>query len=104
MAADGTVGADLEVGPAEFILNLLVALLDPVPQPVEPHDLRQSGRGERRLVERSLEPPDAAVYARDVDEARTHLGPAEFAAAWAEGQAMTLDQAVAYALEAPGAA
>jgi non-specific serine/threonine protein kinase len=31
--------------------------------------------------------------------ARTMLGDREFEAAWAEGQAMTLDQAVAYALE-----
>jgi hypothetical protein len=31
--------------------------------------------------------------------ARTMLGDQEFEIAWAEGQAMTLDQAVAYALE-----
>jgi non-specific serine/threonine protein kinase len=33
------------------------------------------------------------------ETARTALGDREFEAAWAEGQAMTLDQAVAYALE-----
>ena len=43
MAADGSVGADLEVGPAEFVLDLFVALLDPVPQPVDPHDLGEVG-------------------------------------------------------------
>lgn len=37
MVADRDVGAGLEVGPAEFVLDLLVALLDPVPQPVEPY-------------------------------------------------------------------
>ncbi|MGW7041495.1 hypothetical protein ACWGDT_02005 [Streptomyces avermitilis] len=35
VAADGAVGADLEVDPAEFILDLFVALLDPRPQSVE---------------------------------------------------------------------
>jgi hypothetical protein len=31
--ADGSVAVDLEVGPAELAFDLLVALLDPVPQP-----------------------------------------------------------------------
>src|SRR5512146_99905 len=39
VAADRGIGADLEVGPAEFVLDLLVALLDPVAAPVDPHDL-----------------------------------------------------------------
>lgn len=29
----------MEVGPTEFVLDLFVALLDPVPQPLDPHDL-----------------------------------------------------------------
>jgi hypothetical protein len=45
VAADRGVGADLEVGPAEFVLDLFVALLDPVPDAVDPHDLGQVGRG-----------------------------------------------------------
>lgn len=44
VAADGAVGADLEVGPAEFVLDLLVALLDPRPQSVEADDLGEVGR------------------------------------------------------------
>ena len=47
---DRLVGADHEVGPAQLLLELLVALLDPVPQAVQPDDLGQVGRGERRLV------------------------------------------------------
>ena len=39
------------------------------------------------------------VYERDESEARTALGDEEFVAAWAEGRAMTREQAVAYALE-----
>jgi hypothetical protein len=38
-------------------------------------------------------------YDRDVAVARAQLGETAFAAAWAEGRAMTLEQAVAYALE-----
>src|ERR687897_992266 len=37
--ADGPVAADLEVGPAELAFDLLVALLDPVAQPVQAHDV-----------------------------------------------------------------
>src|SRR6266567_2012856 len=43
VAADGGVGADLEVGPAELVLDLLIALLDPVADPVDPGDLGQAG-------------------------------------------------------------
>lgn len=39
VAADGEVGADLELGPAEFVVDLLVALFDPVLQAVEPDEL-----------------------------------------------------------------
>jgi non-specific serine/threonine protein kinase len=41
---------------------------------------------------------DPRAYQASKDTARTVLGDRAFAAAWAEGQAMTLDQAVAYAL------
>jgi len=39
VAADGGVGADLETGAAELIFDLLLALLGPVADPVDPHDL-----------------------------------------------------------------
>ncbi len=39
-----------------------------------------------------------ADFERSVNALHTQLGEAMFAAAWAEGQAMTLDQAIAYAL------
>jgi hypothetical protein len=41
------------------------------------------------------------AYAEDMTFARGRLTEAALAAAWAEGQAMTLDQAVAYALVGP---
>lgn len=43
VATDGTGGADLEVGPAQFVLDLLVALLDPRPQAVETDDFGEVG-------------------------------------------------------------
>src|SRR5215510_127764 len=43
VAADRGVGADLEIGPAQLVFDLLVALLDPVPDPVDPGDLGQAG-------------------------------------------------------------
>src|SRR5207248_10827077 len=49
VAADRRIGADLEVGPAQLVLDLLVTLLDPVPDPVDPHDLGQ-GRGRVRAA------------------------------------------------------
>lgn len=42
---------------------------------------------------------DDSFAARPTPE--KELSPEEFAAAWAEGQAMTVDEAVAYALEGP---
>jgi hypothetical protein len=38
-----------------------------------------------------------------IEAVRRALGEGAFAAAWAEGRAMTLEELVAYALEAPGA-
>jgi predicted ATPase/class 3 adenylate cyclase len=46
-----------------------------------------------------LAPADRAEYERDVAAARAQLDEATFAAARAEGRAMTIEQAVAYALE-----
>ena len=42
----------------------------------------------------------AAEYRRTVSEGRAALGEAAFEAAWAEGRAMTHEQAVEYALAA----
>jgi tetratricopeptide (TPR) repeat protein len=48
-------------------------------------------------------PPVAIVaeYERTVREGRAVLGEADFAARWAEGRAMSLEQAIDYALEEP---
>jgi hypothetical protein len=44
-------------------------------------------------------PLDRASYARSVDRVRARLGQAAFAAAWEEGHAMPLEQAIIYALD-----
>jgi len=51
MATDGAVGAELGVGPAEFVLDLLVALLGPRPQPIEPHHYGEVCRRVRLVAE-----------------------------------------------------
>ena len=48
---------------------------------------------------RADEGPPFDTPAPGAEALRTRLGDAAFDAAWAEGQAMTLEQAVAYALE-----
>jgi non-specific serine/threonine protein kinase len=50
-----------------------------------------------------LDPNDQPEHDRNVTFVRTALGAAAFAAAWSEGQGMTLDQAVAYVRSAAGA-
>lgn len=44
VAADGHVRPHHEVGPAQLLLDLLVALLHPIPQTIQPHYLSQVGR------------------------------------------------------------
>jgi hypothetical protein len=46
-----------------------------------------------------LSPEDRRAYAESIVAAQAAMDEDAFAAAWAEGQAMTLEQAVAYGLE-----
>ena len=52
-------------------------------------------------IGRTLSPAEQAVYEQLLASARAELDDADFAAADAEGRAMSFDQAVAYALETP---
>jgi hypothetical protein len=47
-------------------------------------------------------PLDRASYARSADRVRARLGQAAFTAAWDEGHALALEQAIAYALDERG--
>jgi hypothetical protein len=48
-----------------------------------------------------LPPPRRVLHDQTVAAARAALGEEAFAAAWTEGRAMSLDQAVAAALQQP---
>jgi non-specific serine/threonine protein kinase len=62
--------------------------------------VRLLGAGEAFCETLGARPPVAFIpaYERTVAEARATLGEAAFVAAWAEGRAMSLEQALAYAL------
>jgi predicted ATPase/DNA-binding SARP family transcriptional activator len=64
--------------------------------------IRLLGAGEAFCETLGARPPVGVAedYERSVAEGRAALGEAAFAAAWAEGRAMPLEQAVAYALDA----
>ncbi len=53
----------------------------------------------RAAIGSPLAPFDQPTYDADVQAARAHLDNDAWEAAWAEGRAMTLEQAIAYALE-----
>jgi predicted ATPase/class 3 adenylate cyclase len=53
----------------------------------------------RELVGKPLTRAQIMTHDRDVATVKHQLDPASFIAAWAEGRAMTLEQAVAYALD-----
>jgi hypothetical protein len=55
--------------------------------------------GLREAISVPLSPAERAITEADLADARVALGKADFEAAWAEGRAMTLEQAVACALD-----
>jgi len=61
--------------------------------------LRESFAAQEEAQSWPLPPVARADYDSDVAIARAHLGEAAFEAAWVEGQAMTLEQAITYALD-----
>ena len=46
----------------------------------------------------AMEPSDRVAYSRAIASVRSQLGKAEFENAWQEGRAMSMGQAIAYAL------
>jgi predicted ATPase len=57
--------------------------------------------GIREAMRAPLPPAERAEHDRSVAAVRTALGEEAFAAAWAEGRAMSLEEAVSHALEEP---
>jgi tetratricopeptide (TPR) repeat protein len=67
-------------------------------QPVHTAQLLAVVEGLRNALGAPLAPVDRLEHDRTIAAARTALGEAAFHRAWAEGRVMTLEQAVAYAL------
>ena len=53
----------------------------------------------RESMGSQLSPAERMVYERDLGRLKAEIDPDAFAAAWAEGRAMTVEQSIAYALE-----
>ena len=71
-------------------------------QPQRAARLLAVAAGLLRATGRRLDPTDQAEYDRYTAAARAHLDEQTWTVLWAEGQAMPLEQAVAYALEEDG--
>ena len=66
----------------------------------EQHDsVPAAAHGGQRCGAQAMDPVDRAEYDRNVAGARSQIGAEQFDAAWVEGQAMTPEQAIAYALD-----
>jgi hypothetical protein len=55
----------------------------------------------REAITTPLPPTDHVGYERSVAATRAALGKADFAAAWAEGRAMAMQETILYALQEP---
>jgi predicted ATPase/DNA-binding SARP family transcriptional activator len=91
-----------ELGLKQYIVTDLEALAAIAVEQAEPtRAARLFGAAEsfREAFRYPLPPPERAEHDRSVAAARAALGEEAFAAAWAEGRAMTLEAAIRYALE-----
>jgi predicted ATPase/DNA-binding SARP family transcriptional activator len=79
-------------------LEGLVAVAAAQGQPERAARLFGAAKALREEIGVPLLPSDRTDYDRDVAAARAALGEEAFTAAWAEGRAMSLNQAIAYAL------
>jgi predicted ATPase/class 3 adenylate cyclase len=68
-------------------------------QPKQAAQLLGAAEALREASGASIPPADHAEYERTVTAVRAQLDAATFAAAWAAGRALSLEQAIAYALE-----
>jgi hypothetical protein len=66
-------------------------------QPVRAAQLFGAAEGLRARIGALGQPSERAVYEESVASVRAALGENAFSAAWAEGRAMTLEQAIAEA-------
>lgn len=83
-----------------FVLRGLAGLAAAENQPTRALRLFAAAQALREEIERPLEPAEIAYDERDIESVRAQLDESAFEAAWAEGLAMTLEEVIAYALEA----
>ena len=89
------------LGSREGVARSLVGLASVALAQARPeHAARLFGAAEamRDLVNAPLPPADRVDYERQLAALQKELDETTFAAAWAEGRAMTLEQAIEYAL------
>jgi predicted ATPase/class 3 adenylate cyclase len=79
-------------------LEGIAGLASEAGQPVQAARLFGAAESLRESAGVPLPPVHRTAYERDLAAARTQLDEATFAVVWAEGRAMTLEQAIAYAL------
>jgi tetratricopeptide (TPR) repeat protein len=96
MSRGGAPGRDLEERGLEGLAGVAAAQ----EQPERAARLFGAAEALREVIGEPLAPAYRAAHERDVAAVRALLGDATFEAAWAEGRSMTLEQAIAYALEA----
>ena len=94
----------LDIGDRQGVAECLVGLAGVAATAGRPRLAAQLfGAAEARseAISARMSPSNRPEYEGFVASARAGLRDAEFAAAWAEGRAMSLEQAVAYALTEP---
>jgi len=93
---------ELELGTAEvsWAFRGFAFLANARGQPLRAVRLLGAWEAQCKTTGYHIEPADRPDYERNLASLRAQLDKATFEAAWAEGQAMTLEQVVAYALDA----
>ena len=84
-----------------YALHYLGVVARELSQPERAARLFGAAQALREEAGRPMSPLDLAEHERQHDVVRRALGDEQFAAAWATGQAMSLDEAIQYALTAP---
>jgi len=97
---EGTKVSIRVVGEEQDDVWLAAGLLTERGRPVDAARLFGVAESLRELIGRPLTRVKLTMHERDVATVQGQLAPEDFTTAWAEGRAMTLDQGLAYALEA----
>jgi tetratricopeptide (TPR) repeat protein len=86
---------------SHICLEDLAGVLSEHGRPTDVARLFAAAEGLRELIGKPLTRAQVVTHDRDVATVERRLDPESFATAWAEGRAMTLEQAIAYALDRP---